>query len=370
MENEQQDSAPIQPTASAPFELGFEEIGNEAQVTALYAAMAVARAEFGPIIKNRTSGGGSKREFKYADLDASLDATVPSLSKHGLVLLQPLSMANGRAVVRTTLAHKDGGRMRACFDVPLPADGDVQEFGKNVTYSRRYQYNAMLCLAADPDKDDDGAAPDDRKPTQQRQEPRRTPEVPSNGPKATTERQASPSANAPRAGNSQMQGGGGQAERAPSSDNGPLVRNVPAYQTQPQGLSLASSPQKQEPTSNAGSTPQQAPKTEPTASQSPGGTSNQLNEDERRTVARLFNECGITGLAIRSFVDKVSGQSGAKMGRDNYTALIVALLSHKWSEASGVTKEQIATFVGQGPTGDIVQNAWNELENSAKERSK
>ncbi len=42
------------------------------------------------------------------------------------------------------------------FDVPLPLDGDVQTFGKNVTYSRKYQYNALVCIAADQDLDEAG----------------------------------------------------------------------------------------------------------------------------------------------------------------------------------------------------------------------
>jgi hypothetical protein len=136
----------------------FVEVGTPEQVTALYFALAEARGEFAPIVKNRTSGKGTNKEFRYADLDASLDATVPGLRKHGLVLIQPLSFVNGKAQVRTTIAHKDGGRLYVYFDVPMPTTGDVQDFGKNVTYSRRYCYNAALCLAADQDLDDAPAA--------------------------------------------------------------------------------------------------------------------------------------------------------------------------------------------------------------------
>jgi hypothetical protein len=136
----------------------FVEVGTPEQVTALYFALAEARGEFAPVAKNRTSGKGTNKEFRYADLDASLDATVPGLRKHGLVLIQPLSFVNGKAQVRTTIAHKDGGRLYVYFDVPMPTTGDVQDFGKNVTYSRRYCYNAALCLAADQDLDDAPAA--------------------------------------------------------------------------------------------------------------------------------------------------------------------------------------------------------------------
>jgi hypothetical protein len=176
--NERQDTTETSVAPSAaliPTGPDFVEVGTPEQVTALYFALAEARGEFTPVAKNRTSGKGTNKEFRYADLDASLDATVPGLRKHGLVLIQPLSFVGGRAQVRTTIAHKEGGRLYAYFDVPLPTTGDVQDFGKNVTYSRRYCYNAALCLAADQDLDDapgkDAAEPKQRTPNvpQQRQ---------------------------------------------------------------------------------------------------------------------------------------------------------------------------------------------------------
>lgn len=134
----------------------FKEIGSDEQMTDLYVALGMARSEFEAVEKNRISGKGTNKEFAYADLDASLSATVPALARHGLVVLQPLTLRGGLATLRTILAHKGGGRLVAMFDVPLPLDGDVQTFGKNVTYSRKYQYNALVCIAADQDLDESG----------------------------------------------------------------------------------------------------------------------------------------------------------------------------------------------------------------------
>ena len=57
-------------------------------IGALAASLAKAQGEFTAIAKNRlveiTMKTGGKFKFKYADLDAIIEATRPALSKNGL----------------------------------------------------------------------------------------------------------------------------------------------------------------------------------------------------------------------------------------------------------------------------------------------
>lgn len=132
----------------------FYEQGTPEQLAELYGALAAARGEFTKIVKNRTVTIKPKDPnkpaytFDYAELEESLAATVPALSKHGLVVIQPPTIG----VIRTILAHKAGARVTTVME--LPRSEDIKTFGANITYLRRYCYNALLCLSADADADD------------------------------------------------------------------------------------------------------------------------------------------------------------------------------------------------------------------------
>jgi hypothetical protein len=170
--------------APAPALTGFEEMGTPEQLAELYGALAAARGGFGEIVKGRSvtitpKDGGRPYTFNYAELSDSLAAVVPALSANGLVVIQPFSMApGGAAIVRTILAHKSGARLVSLTE--LLDWKDVKGLGGIITYLRRYALNAMLCLAADEDADD--------QPLQSRGEahaesgPRRTPQTPQTRP--------------------------------------------------------------------------------------------------------------------------------------------------------------------------------------------
>lgn len=255
----------------------FKEFGSDAQLTSLYVALGMARAEFEAVEKNRISGKGTTKEFAYADLDASLSATVPALSRNGLVVLQPLTMRDGRATLRTIIAHKDGGRLMAMFDVPLPADGDVQTFGKNVTYSRKYQYNALVCIAADQDLDEAGDSQQSfRNQAPKAEEPRRAPQTPQTqakpaarveGPKAqagsSTAATTSAPAGTPKATGGSLSGSGSVASPANSAPAGepPKAQTGAPSSTQPSSAPSPSTPHSNETSSQPSAAPSGTPLT-------------------------------------------------------------------------------------------------------------
>lgn len=99
---------------------------------------------------------------KYADINTYIEVVKPLLSKHGLVLLQPLSRLtthltiNGecaeKSAIRTILIDSESGEELSEV-TPLPENPDPQKMGAIITYFRRYAIQSMLCLEA---ADDDG----------------------------------------------------------------------------------------------------------------------------------------------------------------------------------------------------------------------
>ena len=205
-----------QPVMAVLPEPDFEEKGTEEQLAALYCALAEARGKFAPIVHNRTvtiaPKSSPKYTFTYADLDASLTSVVGPLSECGLVVIQPLSRKGAVGVLRTIIAHKGGGRIIASFPVEMAAD--IKTFGGDVTYIRRYQFNAALCLAADADADD---MPDEKRGEQHAEAgPRRTP-PPATRPQPAFKQDAGQPAEPPKANGSPL------SEEQMAKVNGPVT---------------------------------------------------------------------------------------------------------------------------------------------------
>lgn len=123
-------------------------------------ALAGFHADVGPIHKTSAAQYG-----KYADLATVLGAIAPTLSRHGLSIVQtfsPLEIGSSTVLLRTTLLHSSGESVSS--DLPMPStDGQrnaLHAFGAATTYLRRYALLAMLNLAAeDDDGDSFGAEP-------------------------------------------------------------------------------------------------------------------------------------------------------------------------------------------------------------------
>jgi hypothetical protein len=136
---------------------GFEERGTEEQLASLYAALAEARGQFGEIVKSSTvevrMNSGGKYTFSYAPMETLLKATVPALSKNGLLVMLPFSRVEPEACVQwAIIAHKGGGRL--VFSYPFAPNKEIKTFGGDLTYYQRYAYRSALSLAADADLDE------------------------------------------------------------------------------------------------------------------------------------------------------------------------------------------------------------------------
>jgi hypothetical protein len=136
----------------------FEERGTEAQVAALYSALAQARGSFGEIKKTRKvevkgKDGRLLYPFTYAPMEELLGATTAPLTANGLVLLMPFVTAVDQVTKQLViLAHCQGGRL--VFKFEFMPHGDEKLFGGQTTYLQRYCYRSVLVLAADGDMDE------------------------------------------------------------------------------------------------------------------------------------------------------------------------------------------------------------------------
>lgn len=113
-------------------------------IGALIAALCKARGEFAPATKESTN---PHFRSKYADLETVVNATFPSLVKHGLFVIQTFC----GDTLETMLAHESGEWIKGTQ--PLLGKQDPQGIASASTYARRYGLMAILGVAPE---DDDG----------------------------------------------------------------------------------------------------------------------------------------------------------------------------------------------------------------------
>jgi hypothetical protein len=127
-------------------------------IAKLATALALAQAEFKPIIKDKTVTSGSYK-YRYADLASVREAVTPALAKNGLAIVQTFRPNGGvHQYVDTLLVHSSGESISSSYQIP--ATGKQQEIGSAITYARRYSLCAILGVVAEDD--DDGNAADQK----------------------------------------------------------------------------------------------------------------------------------------------------------------------------------------------------------------
>ena len=88
---------------------------------------------------------------KFADLANVLSTVTPALNKNGLALTQTFL----EDALITTLHHESGETIHSsCKLVVCDGRNNTQEWGKAVTYQRRFSICSILGIVADMDTDD------------------------------------------------------------------------------------------------------------------------------------------------------------------------------------------------------------------------
>jgi hypothetical protein len=126
----------------------------------LVEAVVQARAAFKPVVRDLVAQASATRTYLYADLAGILDAVMPALLAHGLVIFQCVDAETATLVTR--LAHTSGEFIESTY--PLKFES-AQAAGSWLTYARRYSISALLNIAA---LDDDGAAADPKPATKKK----------------------------------------------------------------------------------------------------------------------------------------------------------------------------------------------------------
>lgn len=129
-------------------------------------AMASAKAEIKPIIKNRTvshdTKTGGRKTYKHEDLAQIASSVDPVLSKFGLSYrFRTTSNINEPVAVTCIVSHQLGYSEENTLCAGRDDSGNknsIQAIGSTITYLQRYTLKAALGLAAA--HDDDGSSAD------------------------------------------------------------------------------------------------------------------------------------------------------------------------------------------------------------------
>jgi hypothetical protein len=123
------------------------------QVNELFTALAKAQAEFEPA---ELDGKNPHFDSRFATLASIFESCRVILAKHGLSVVQPVSMVDGQVTVTTIVGHSSGQWVSGQISM-RPERTGPQAIGSTITYFRRYGLGAMLGIVTDSDDDAEGA---------------------------------------------------------------------------------------------------------------------------------------------------------------------------------------------------------------------
>ena len=87
---------------------------------------------------------------KYADINSYIEEVKPIMNECGLIILQPLTLRDGKVALKTVIIDTDNGDEFASV-TKLPENPDPQKMGAIITYFRRYAIQSLLFLQAEDD---------------------------------------------------------------------------------------------------------------------------------------------------------------------------------------------------------------------------
>jgi len=122
----------------------------------LCGALVSAQAEFTSVVKAASANITASREYNYATLDDTIDMLRPILAKHDLAFVQEVQAIDGGPMGEciTTIIHKTGAGHTA-RTVCGGLAGSPQDFGKAITYAKRYGLSATFGISLEDDTDGD-----------------------------------------------------------------------------------------------------------------------------------------------------------------------------------------------------------------------
>jgi len=108
--------------------------------------IAKIQNEIGVMVKTETN---PFFKSKYLDINGLLTQLQPLLEKHNLVVVQPLTIKDGKQALSTLVL--DGDKILLASEMLLPEIQDPQKMGSAITYYRRYALQSLFLLRAEDD---------------------------------------------------------------------------------------------------------------------------------------------------------------------------------------------------------------------------
>lgn len=117
---------------------------------ALFEKLLKVQKEVGAVTKDKENPYFNSN---YADINNYIDVLKPLLTKHKLVVMQPLMGVGeyGEQPALQTIVYDAESGESVWAVVPLPADKNPQKMGSSITYFRRYALQSFFCMQAEDD---------------------------------------------------------------------------------------------------------------------------------------------------------------------------------------------------------------------------
>lgn len=120
---------------------------TSAEIDKITQAVFNVQGDLKPIGRSKVVKTG-KYEFRYAPLDSIMDYLTPLMQRNGLVLMQAVDAET----LTTRIMHTSGQWIES--ETHLNRDhANMQGFGGEVTYKRRYALSSLLGIVSDDDND-------------------------------------------------------------------------------------------------------------------------------------------------------------------------------------------------------------------------
>ena len=126
----------------------------------IYEKLLECQKELGVVSKDKVN---PFFKANYADINNYLSIVKPVLSKHGLILLQPLQ-AIGESNFLTTKIIDANSEKEIESIIRLPENPDPQKMGSIITYFRRFAIQSLLALQAEDDDAQKASGTTEQKP--------------------------------------------------------------------------------------------------------------------------------------------------------------------------------------------------------------
>jgi hypothetical protein len=115
----------------------------------LHSKLLAIQSELKAVNKEKT-GGHFKN--KYFDINMVIEAVKPAFTKHGIVVLQPLTHVEGKLAIETIVSDSESGETMR-FVAPVTPSDDPQKMGASITYFRRYALTSLFLIEGEEDND-------------------------------------------------------------------------------------------------------------------------------------------------------------------------------------------------------------------------